>query len=116
MDTSLLQVAHFKEPGMLLEKPTRVELYHVVLEDPSFSPIGVFLRTIHAALRFLPVTCMVLLYHHARPDETVFHLYLIPSDCCVRKVALGARKAGPGRAVGRRGVQPESPPPTAERE
>uniref|UniRef100_A0A8C7BL86 NLR family pyrin domain containing 1 n=1 Tax=Neovison vison TaxID=452646 RepID=A0A8C7BL86_NEOVI len=85
MDTSLFQVAHFKEPGMLLEKPTRVELYHVVLEDPSFSPLGVFLRTIHTALRFLPITSMVLLYHHARPDETVFHLYLIPSDCCIRK-------------------------------
>ncbi|KAI5757184.1 NLRP1 [Gulo gulo luscus] len=93
VDASLLQVVHFKEPGMLLEKPTRVELYHVVLDDPSFSPIGVFLRTIHAALRFLPVTCMVLLYHHARPDETVFHLYLIPSDCCVRKAIDDEEKA-----------------------
>ena len=110
MDTSLFQVAHFKEEGLLLEKPARVELQCVVLEDPSFSPIGVFLRTIHTALRFLPITALVLLYHHARPDEIAFHLYLIPSDCCIRKVARGARKAGPGRAVSKCGVQPESPP------
>ncbi|XP_045840664.1 NACHT, LRR and PYD domains-containing protein 1-like isoform X2 [Meles meles] len=106
VDTSLFQVAHFKEPGMLLEKPTRVELYHVVLEDPSFSPIGVLLRTIHAALRFLPVTSMVLLYHHARPDETVFHLYLIPSDCCVRKAIDDEEKAF-------QFVQIRKPPPLA---
>ncbi|XP_047563582.1 NACHT, LRR and PYD domains-containing protein 1 isoform X1 [Lutra lutra] len=106
VDTSLFQVAHFKEPGMLLEKPTRVELYHVVLEDPSFSPIGVFLRTIHAALRFLPVTSMVLLYHHTRLDETVFHLYLIPSDCCVRKAIDDEEKAF-------QFVQIRKPPPLA---
>ncbi|XP_059237108.1 NACHT, LRR and PYD domains-containing protein 1 isoform X1 [Mustela nigripes] len=106
VDTSLFQVAHFKEPGMLLEKPNRVELYHVVLEDPSFSPLGVFLRTIHAALRFLPITSMVLLYHHTRPDETVFHLYLIPSDCCVRKAIDDEEKAF-------QFVQIRKPPPLA---
>nr|XP_021528436.1 NACHT, LRR and PYD domains-containing protein 1 isoform X2 [Aotus nancymaae] len=85
MDTSLFQVAHFKEEGMLLEKPAKVELHHVVLEDPSFSPMGVLLRVIHNALRIFPVTSMVLLYHRIHPEEVTFHLYLIPSDCSIRK-------------------------------
>lgn len=89
---------------MLVEKPARVEPSHVVLESPSFSPIGTLLRALQT-LCFVPVTCAVLLYHHPRPEEVAFHLYLIPSDCSVRKVALGARKPGPGRAVG----SPESP-------
>nr|XP_054112192.1 NACHT, LRR and PYD domains-containing protein 1 [Callithrix jacchus]XP_054112193.1 NACHT, LRR and PYD domains-containing protein 1 [Callithrix jacchus] len=85
MDTSLFQVAHFKEEGMLLEKPAKVELHHIVLEDPSFSPIGVLLRVIHNALRIFPITSMVLLYHRIHPEEVTFHLYLIPSDCSIRK-------------------------------
>uniref|UniRef100_A0A673VDH4 NLR family pyrin domain containing 1 n=1 Tax=Suricata suricatta TaxID=37032 RepID=A0A673VDH4_SURSU len=78
-------VAHFKEEGMLLEKPAQVEPAHVVLENPSFSPIGVLLRALQAALGLMPVTCSVLLYHHPCPDEVAFHLYLIPSDGSIRK-------------------------------
>uniref|UniRef100_A0A2K6TBP0 NLR family pyrin domain containing 1 n=1 Tax=Saimiri boliviensis boliviensis TaxID=39432 RepID=A0A2K6TBP0_SAIBB len=85
MDTSLFQVAHFKEEGMLLEKPAKVELHHIVLEDPSFSPMGVLLRVIHNALRIFPITSMVLLYHRIHPEEVTFHLYLIPSDGSIRK-------------------------------
>lgn len=96
MDSSLFHVAHFKEEGMLVEKPARVEASHAVLENPSFSPVGVLLRTLQAALRFVPVTCSVLLYHHPRPGEVAFHVYLVPSDCSVPKVALGARRPGPG--------------------
>ncbi|KAI2580859.1 NACHT, LRR and PYD domains-containing protein 1 isoform 3 [Homo sapiens] len=85
VDTSLFQMAHFKEEGMLLEKPARVELHHIVLENPSFSPLGVLLKMIHNALRFIPVTSVVLLYHRVHPEEVTFHLYLIPSDCSIRK-------------------------------
>ncbi|XP_029783835.1 NACHT, LRR and PYD domains-containing protein 1 isoform X2 [Suricata suricatta] len=85
VDRSLFQVAHFKEEGMLLEKPAQVEPAHVVLENPSFSPIGVLLRALQAALGLMPVTCSVLLYHHPCPDEVAFHLYLIPSDGSIRK-------------------------------
>uniref|UniRef100_A0A2K5MJF3 NLR family pyrin domain containing 1 n=1 Tax=Cercocebus atys TaxID=9531 RepID=A0A2K5MJF3_CERAT len=85
VDTSLFQVAHFKEEGMLLEKPARVELHHIVLENPSFSPLGVLLKVIHGTLRFFPVNSLVLLYHRLHPEEVTFHLYLIPSDCSIRK-------------------------------
>ncbi|XP_069338235.1 NACHT, LRR and PYD domains-containing protein 1-like isoform X2 [Eulemur rufifrons] len=85
VDISLFQVAHFKEVGMLLEKPARVEPHYTVLENPSFSPMGVLLRMVHAALRFIPVISTVLLYHHLHRKEVTFHLYLIPSDYSIRK-------------------------------
>ncbi|XP_037679086.1 NACHT, LRR and PYD domains-containing protein 1-like isoform X2 [Choloepus didactylus] len=69
---------------MLLEKPARVEPSYIILESPSFSPMGVLLRVIHAALR-IPITSTVLLYHQPRPEEVSFHLYLIPSDCTIQK-------------------------------
>ncbi|XP_006863542.1 PREDICTED: NACHT, LRR and PYD domains-containing protein 1 [Chrysochloris asiatica] len=85
VDISMFKVAHFKKEGMLLEKPARVEPSSTVLENPSFSPMGVLFRMIHTALRFIPITSTVLLYHHRHPEEVTFHLYLIPSDCSIRK-------------------------------
>ncbi|XP_057572867.1 NACHT, LRR and PYD domains-containing protein 1 [Hippopotamus amphibius kiboko] len=85
VDIPMFQVAHFKEEGMLLEEPARVAPYYTVLENPSFSPMGVLLRMLHTALRFIPVTTTVLLYHHLHPEEVTFHLYLIPSDCSIQK-------------------------------
>ncbi|XP_075415705.1 NACHT, LRR and PYD domains-containing protein 1 [Tenrec ecaudatus] len=85
VDTSMFQVAHFKKEGMLLEKPASVEASYVVLENPSFSAMGVLLRVIHTALRFIPIISTVLLYHHHHPEEVTVHLYLIPSDCSIRK-------------------------------
>ncbi|KAI4533202.1 hypothetical protein MG293_016221 [Ovis ammon polii] len=93
VDISQFQVAHFKEEGMLLEKPVRVTPCYAVLENPSFSPMGVLLRMVHTALRFIPITSTVLLYHYLQPEEVTFHLYLIPSDCSIQKVAIRARKA-----------------------
>ncbi|KAM5214947.1 NACHT, LRR and PYD domains-containing protein 1-like isoform 2-T2 [Hipposideros larvatus] len=84
VDISLFQVAHFKEDGVLLEKPARVEPHYIVLENPSFSPMGVLLRVIRAAL-YTPVISNVLLYHRVHPEEINFHLYLIPNDCSIRK-------------------------------
>ncbi|XP_041628594.1 NACHT, LRR and PYD domains-containing protein 1 isoform X4 [Vulpes lagopus] len=106
VDTSLFYAAHLKDEGMLVETPARVEADHVVLENPSFSPIGVLLRTIHAALRFLPVTSVVLLYHHLRPGEVAFHLYLIPSDYSIRKAIDNEEKKF-------QFVQIHKPPPLA---
>ncbi|XP_027622784.1 NACHT, LRR and PYD domains-containing protein 1, partial [Tupaia chinensis] len=85
VNSSLLQVAHFKEEGMLLEKPSRVEPYYTVLENPSFSPMGVLLRMIHIALPFIPITSTVLVYYRLNAEEVIFHLYLIPSDCSIQK-------------------------------
>ncbi|KAM5308813.1 NACHT, LRR and PYD domains-containing protein 1 isoform 2-T2 [Glossophaga mutica] len=84
VDISWFQVAHMKQEGIVLEKPARVEPHCVVLENPSFSPIGILLRIIHAVLP-IPITSNVLLYHQLHHEEVTFHLYLIPNDCSIRK-------------------------------
>uniref|UniRef100_G1PZX1 NLR family pyrin domain containing 1 n=1 Tax=Myotis lucifugus TaxID=59463 RepID=G1PZX1_MYOLU len=84
MDISWFQVAHIKEDGILMEKPASVEPHYIVLENPSFSPMGVLLRMIHTAL-CIPVISNVLLYYRLQSEEVNFHLYLIPSDCTIQK-------------------------------
>ncbi|XP_012868598.1 PREDICTED: NACHT, LRR and PYD domains-containing protein 1-like [Dipodomys ordii] len=83
--SNLFYVAHFKEEGMLLEKPARVESHCAVLENPSFSPIGVLLRMIPGARHFIPIICTTLLYYYLSPDEVTLHLYLVPCDCSIQK-------------------------------
>ncbi|ERE68832.1 NACHT, LRR and PYD domain-containing protein 1 [Cricetulus griseus] len=85
VDTSLFKVAHFKEKRMTLEKPAKVEQHYVVLENPSFSLIGVLLRMIPAAQPFIPITSTTLLYRSYHAKEVTVHLYLIPNDCAIRK-------------------------------
>uniref|UniRef100_G1QEX3 NLR family pyrin domain containing 1 n=1 Tax=Myotis lucifugus TaxID=59463 RepID=G1QEX3_MYOLU len=84
VDLSWFQVAHIKEYGILMEKPARVEPHYIVLENPSFSPIGVLLRKIQRALSIRVIT-NVLLYYCLQQEEVNFHLYLIPSDCTIQK-------------------------------
>jgi hypothetical protein len=51
---------------------------------------------ISATWRIIPITSTTLLYRHLEPKEVTFHLYLIPSDCTIRKVTLriGQDKTG----------------------
>lgn len=94
VDTSLFKVAHFKEKRMTLEKPAKVEQHYVVLENPSFSLIGVLLRMIPAAQPFIPITSTTLLYRSYHAKEVTVHLYLIPNDCAIRKVILITQSLG----------------------
>ncbi|XP_045680648.1 NACHT, LRR and PYD domains-containing protein 1-like, partial [Phyllostomus hastatus] len=90
MNMSWFQVANMKEEGIVLEKPARVELHYVVLENPSFSPIGVLLRIIYTALP-IPIASNVLLYHQLQHEEMTFHLYLISNNCSICK-AIGDKE------------------------
>ncbi|XP_051036060.1 NACHT, LRR and PYD domains-containing protein 1 [Phodopus roborovskii] len=85
VDISWLQVAHFQEHGMTLETPARVEQNYTVLENPSFSPMGVLLRMIPAVRHLIPITSITLIYYHLNLKEVTLHLYLIPNDCTIRK-------------------------------
>ncbi|XP_043372032.1 NACHT, LRR and PYD domains-containing protein 1-like [Dermochelys coriacea] len=79
VDISQLQVAHFADWGMTLESPTWVRPFHAVLENPSFSPIGLLWKQIYSKL-FPPIHTLVLLYRSSRAADITLHLYLIPSD------------------------------------
>ncbi|XP_021033301.1 NACHT, LRR and PYD domains-containing protein 1a-like isoform X2 [Mus caroli] len=85
VDSSLFHVAHFQEHGMVLETPARVEQHYAVLENPSFSPMGVLLRMIPAVGHFIPITSITLIYYHLYLRDVTFHLYLVPNDCTIRK-------------------------------
>ncbi|XP_059126646.1 NACHT, LRR and PYD domains-containing protein 1a-like [Peromyscus eremicus] len=85
VDISWFIVAHFQEHGMVLETPARVEQHHTILENPSFSPMGILLRMIPAVRHFIPITSITLIYYHLNLKEVTLHLYLIPNDCTIRK-------------------------------
>uniref|UniRef100_A0A670JJB3 FIIND domain-containing protein n=1 Tax=Podarcis muralis TaxID=64176 RepID=A0A670JJB3_PODMU len=84
---SQVHIAHFVEGGMSLEKPDRVGPYHVVLENPNFSPRGAILRTSWSWFkRKIKVHTVALLYQMLRFSSPKFHLYLLPNDSSLRKV------------------------------
>ncbi|KAL1779885.1 NACHT, LRR and PYD domains-containing protein 1a-like [Sigmodon hispidus] len=85
VDISCLHVAHFQEHGVVLEMPAKVEQTYTILENPSFSPVGVLLRMIPAVRHFIPITAITLIYYHINLEEVTLHLYLIPNDCTIRK-------------------------------
>ncbi|EDM05078.1 rCG35101, partial [Rattus norvegicus] len=70
---------------MVLETPARVEPHFAVLENPSFSPMGVLLRMIPAVGHFIPITSITLIYYRLYLEDITFHLYLVPNDCTIRK-------------------------------
>uniref|UniRef100_A0A674IW10 FIIND domain-containing protein n=1 Tax=Terrapene triunguis TaxID=2587831 RepID=A0A674IW10_9SAUR len=77
-DTSRIQIAHFIEEGMTLEKPMQVRPFHAVLENPSFSLYGVVWGN-----RSKPpvlIHSIVLLYWALKMAKTTLHLYIIPND------------------------------------
>uniref|UniRef100_A0A8B9BCI7 Uncharacterized protein n=1 Tax=Anser brachyrhynchus TaxID=132585 RepID=A0A8B9BCI7_9AVES len=85
-NTSWMQIAHIVDGNLLLEKPTRVKSFHAVLEDPSFSPMGVILLS--DKLPFIPVHSLVLLYRVFSAADITFHLYLIPNHRGLEKVSV----------------------------
>ncbi|KAF3814785.1 hypothetical protein GH733_017061 [Mirounga leonina] len=87
VDISWFQVAHFKDEGMVLEPPARVKPFCAVLENPSFSLMGILLRIASGTGVSVPITSTVLIYYHFHPEDTKFHLYLIPSDSLLMKTS-----------------------------
>ncbi|XP_075785137.1 caspase recruitment domain-containing protein 8-like isoform X2 [Pelodiscus sinensis] len=96
-DSSRMQIAHFIEAGMTLEKPTRVKPFHVVLQNPSFCLYGVVWE--NRPQPPVPVHAIVLLYWAFRMEKTTLHLYLIPNDHSRLKAVEDYEKKCPSRLV-----------------
>uniref|UniRef100_A0A2K5TV09 Caspase recruitment domain-containing protein 8 n=1 Tax=Macaca fascicularis TaxID=9541 RepID=A0A2K5TV09_MACFA len=79
VDVSWFLVAHFKDEGMVLQRPSRVEPFYAVLDNPSFSLMGILLRIARGTRLSIPITSNTLLYFHPHPEDIKFHLYLVPS-------------------------------------
>ncbi|XP_043373253.1 caspase recruitment domain-containing protein 8-like isoform X2 [Dermochelys coriacea] len=78
-DNSRMQIAHFIDEGMTMENPTQVRSFHAVLENPSFSPIGVIWRRENSDQR-TQIHSIVLLYQAQKRVNLTLYLYLIPDD------------------------------------
>ncbi|NXG91772.1 CARD8 protein, partial [Stercorarius parasiticus] len=85
VNTSLCSIAHFESGKMTLESPTRLIAFSAVLENPSFSLLGVLWRKIRSALYSLPVHSLVLIFQQLNAANTTLHLYLIPNDNSVKR-------------------------------
>ncbi|KAJ6652118.1 hypothetical protein lerEdw1_013158 [Lerista edwardsae] len=83
-DSPQVQIAHFVEGGMSLEKPDRVDPFYAILKNPSFSPCGVVLKKSFFK-RKIKVHAVALLYQVLGVSTPKFHLYLLPNDISLRK-------------------------------
>uniref|UniRef100_A0A8B9LZE4 Caspase recruitment domain-containing protein 8 n=1 Tax=Accipiter nisus TaxID=211598 RepID=A0A8B9LZE4_9AVES len=86
VNTSLFSIAHFKSGTMTLETPTRLIAFSAVLENPSFSLLGVLWRKLRSTLNSFPMHSSVLIFQQLSAANTTLHLYLIPDDNSVKQV------------------------------
>nr|XP_020662921.1 uncharacterized protein LOC110086381 isoform X2 [Pogona vitticeps] len=83
-DPYQVSIAHFTEEGMILEKPDRVENFHVVLYNPKFSLLGAICK-IPFLKQKIKVHAIVLLYQQLRLPYPILHLYLLPNDSSLKQ-------------------------------
>ncbi|XP_077303371.1 uncharacterized protein LOC143923523 isoform X2 [Lithobates pipiens] len=80
--TSQIICAHFKDGNWSVEKPARILPFHVVLENPSFSPLGTLWHFLpNMVTKHIPIHGKVLLYFRVVGKNHVhyqIHLYLVP--------------------------------------
>lgn len=91
-DLSWIKCAHFKNGNLSVETPTQVLPFHVVLENPSFSSLGVFFWNLlpKAVAKYIPIHGKVLLYFKKAGRQCVeykIHLYLLPAFAPIDKVS-----------------------------
>ncbi|KFV50856.1 Caspase recruitment domain-containing protein 8, partial [Tyto alba] len=85
IDTSPCFIAHFKSEMLTLERPTKLNTFSAVLENPSFSLLGVIWRKLRSTLNLFPVHASVLIFQQLSAADTTLHLYLIPDDNSVKQ-------------------------------
>ncbi|XP_069727310.1 caspase recruitment domain-containing protein 8-like isoform X2 [Phaenicophaeus curvirostris] len=78
-------IAHFKYEKMTLETPTLLMPFYAVLDNPSFSLLGVLWRKMRSSFGSVPVHSLVLLFQQLSAANTTLHLYLIPNDKSVKQ-------------------------------
>ncbi|CAM5160853.1 unnamed protein product, partial [Eretmochelys imbricata] len=84
-DLSSCKITHFEAGHVTVETPARVHVFHAVLENPSFSQLGVLWRKIRSTITFIPIHSLVLIYRALRAADITLHLYLIPNDHSLKK-------------------------------
>ncbi|NWX00661.1 CARD8 protein, partial [Caloenas nicobarica] len=85
VDTSPCFIAHFESGNMTLQRPTRLIAFSAVLDNPSFSLLGVLWRRLRSSLNSFPMHSLVLIFQQLSAADTTLHLYLIPDDKSVKQ-------------------------------
>ncbi|NWY06155.1 CARD8 protein, partial [Nothoprocta ornata] len=85
VDVSQCRIAHFKAGNMILEEPAKLIAFYAVLENPSFSMLGVVWRKLRSTLISLPMHSLVMIFQQLTAANTTLHLYLIPDDNSVKQ-------------------------------
>ncbi|XP_069727136.1 caspase recruitment domain-containing protein 8-like isoform X2 [Phaenicophaeus curvirostris] len=81
-------IAHFEYEMMTLETPTLLMPFYAVLDNPSFSLLGVLWRKMRSSFGSVPVHSLVLLFQQLSAANTTLHLYLIPNDKSVKQAII----------------------------
>ncbi|KAM4706467.1 caspase recruitment domain-containing protein 8 [Discoglossus pictus] len=85
VDTSRFRIGHVKDDNMILETPTKIKPYYVMLENPTFSLLGVLYMSLPTLItKHIPIHGVVLVYCKCIKECTV-HLYLMPDDISIKK-------------------------------
>ncbi|KAM4706503.1 NACHT, LRR and PYD domains-containing protein 1-like [Discoglossus pictus] len=86
VDMSRFKVGHFKNDNMILQTPTRIEPYYVMLENPEFSSLVVLYGLLPRAIaKCIPTHGVLLIYYKDCCECTRIHLYLTPHDISIKK-------------------------------
>ncbi|KFQ03745.1 NACHT, LRR and PYD domains-containing protein 1, partial [Leptosomus discolor] len=85
VNTTQCFIVHYKSGEKILERPTRLMAFSAVLENPTFSLLGVLWRKLFFSLNSFPMHALVLIFQQLSAARTTLHLYLIPDDNSVKQ-------------------------------
>ncbi|XP_077116947.1 uncharacterized protein LOC143773356 [Ranitomeya variabilis] len=93
-EKSLVKCFHYKDDNMAFETPSRIEAMYAVMENPTFSCIGIILYPLRlfkeGIIKRIPCHGMVLLFYNTIIKDDLnhmyrLHLYLLPRIRTVEK-------------------------------
>ncbi|XP_073403232.1 NACHT, LRR and PYD domains-containing protein 3-like [Dendrobates tinctorius] len=93
-EKSLIKCFHYKDDNMAFETPSRIEAMYAVMENPTFSCIGIILYPLRlfkeGIIKRIPCHGMVLLFYNTIVRDHLnhmyrLHLYLLPRIRTVEK-------------------------------
>ncbi|CAJ0966102.1 unnamed protein product [Ranitomeya imitator] len=95
-EKSLIKCFHYRDDNMAFETPSRIEAMYAVMENPTFSCIGIILYPLRlfkeGIIKRIPCHGMVLLFYSTIIKDDLnhmyrLHLYLLPRIRTVEKVS-----------------------------
>ncbi|XP_075200051.1 uncharacterized protein LOC142302826 [Anomaloglossus baeobatrachus] len=79
-DTAMINCAQFKDGKMALLTPTEINPFSILLENPTFSHLGVILTSRRSKIQIhgMVLIYLIILYKVDAAEQYLFHLYVMP--------------------------------------